>query len=316
MMERPTIAPMRRNAARVALTVAAISLCGPPPALCCGLVVRLESSFRRAALAVALLGCSSGHVPKSSGAGDAGASGTSGGANASGGGASTGGEGGTTGSAAGDGGGTATSGGGGSDAGSAGAVGGATGAASGAGGATGGAGGATGGTGGATGSTGGSTAGKGGADGGVPSACDASCGTTLTCVPGAGPACRDENWTNWSANAGGLSQNGDGTGTDSLSGLMWERSPIPTMFLVGDAAASCAALRTANYADWRLPTIVELVSIVRYDVTPPLGSLLGPATLYWSATPSATAPGQMWTIDFATGDSTTSAGLAARRCVR
>src|SRR5262249_43910580 len=124
-------------------------------------------------------------------------------------------------------------------------------------------------------------------------------------------------WTSWPvANQVGPSQNGDGTLTDRASGLTWERSAPATTFLAVDAAASCAALRTGNYADWRLPTITELVSIVAYEGAPPLGPFLGPATLSWSAPPSVSAPGQTWVVDFATGESMTSTGPATRRCVR
>jgi len=51
---------------------------------------------------------------------------------------------------------------------------------------------------------------------------------------------------------------GDGTITDTQSGLMWTRGDNGQDVSWGDAASYCNLLRLGGHADWRLPTIGEL----------------------------------------------------------
>lgn len=57
--------------------------------------------------------------------------------------------------------------------------------------------------------------------------------------------------------------NGDGTVTDPLTGLMWEKGFRRLGF--AEAGAAAAAARTGGHADWRVPTIKELYSLIRFD---------------------------------------------------
>ena len=82
--------------------------------------------------------------------------------------------------------------------------------------------------------------------------------------------------------------NGDGTVTDLVTGLMWSRSPD----LNGDGVIDAADKRTydqavsgassfalAGYADWRLPSVKELYSLIDFRGTDPAGPDPDPALL-------------------------------------
>ena len=116
--------------------------------------------------------------------------------------------------------------------------------------------------------------------------------------------------------------NGDGTVTDNGTGLVWQQVLSMELLTQAQAAAYCASLNLNGYTDWRLPSIVELVSIV--DPTQYNSAISNtyfpntPASFYWSTTPDASAAGLVWTVTFDVG-SITSAGVIESgyaRCVR
>jgi hypothetical protein len=133
--------------------------------------------------------------------------------------------------------------------------------------------------------------------------------------------------------------NGDGTVSDQVTGLMWQQNPTDDagaafpvfLWAVPDAggvtaAGYCAGLWLAGHHDWRLPTLIELVSIVDYDVAftaadPAIASNYfpdTPASSFWSSTPTAGTPEGAWGVSFDFGYSgrgdVTSPGWV--RCVR
>ncbi len=57
--------------------------------------------------------------------------------------------------------------------------------------------------------------------------------------------------------------NGDGTITDRVTGLMWQKGFKLVEWR--NAHSDAAADRTAGYSDWRVPTIKELYSLVNFD---------------------------------------------------
>ncbi len=64
--------------------------------------------------------------------------------------------------------------------------------------------------------------------------------------------------------------NGDGTVTDRITGLMWQRNPGPKKTFK-EAVAGAKACRVGGYKDWRLPSIKELYSLIQFsgaDVDP------------------------------------------------
>jgi len=50
--------------------------------------------------------------------------------------------------------------------------------------------------------------------------------------------------------------------TDNLTGLMWVRSPSPTLFTWAGALTSANSLTLCGFSDWRLPNVHELESLV------------------------------------------------------
>ena len=58
--------------------------------------------------------------------------------------------------------------------------------------------------------------------------------------------------------------NGDGTVTDTITGLMWQQRDGGEM-TVENAIIYCDTLTLGNYSDWRLPDCHELFSILNHD---------------------------------------------------
>ncbi len=61
--------------------------------------------------------------------------------------------------------------------------------------------------------------------------------------------------------------NGDGTVTDDVTGLMWVQDPGDKQYW-GDAVDGADGFSLAGHSDWRVPTIKELQSLVDYDRSP------------------------------------------------
>jgi hypothetical protein len=77
----------------------------------------------------------------------------------------------------------------------------------------------------------------------------------------------------YSENQPSYTDNGDGTVTDNVSGLMWQKSPdgngdgivnYVDKLLYDEAVDSAASCNLAGYNDWRLPTIKEQYSLITY----------------------------------------------------
>ena len=62
----------------------------------------------------------------------------------------------------------------------------------------------------------------------------------------------------------------DGTVTDNLTGLMWAKDAKQiNETLWSEAVAYCNNLELANYSDWRLPNVKELLSLLDYGYDHP-----------------------------------------------
>ena len=81
-------------------------------------------------------------------------------------------------------------------------------------------------------------------------------------------------------NMPGFTDNGDGTVTDNVTGLMWQQSPdtdgnrridAADKLTYDEAVARASTLNLVGYTDWRLPTIKELYSLIDFRGTDPSG---------------------------------------------
>jgi len=70
----------------------------------------------------------------------------------------------------------------------------------------------------------------------------------------------------YSGNAPSYTDNGDGTITDNVTGLMWQKDPGEKM-TYEQAVAGAEGFDLAGYDDWRLPTIKELYSLIQFSGT-------------------------------------------------
>jgi hypothetical protein len=125
--------------------------------------------------------------------------------------------------------------------------------------------------------------------------------------------------------------NGDGTVTDNVTGLMWQQKMPSDGVGWTSAVDLCLSLTLAGYRDWRLPSRIELVSIIDPSVSEPsidVAAFPGTPSVYnWSSTPLTRWPSSAWTVNFAIGYADTSnseyghgsyaaAAANAVRCVR
>jgi len=126
--------------------------------------------------------------------------------------------------------------------------------------------------------------------------------------------------TGGAPNAQSYTDNGDMTITDNVTGLMWQKAVAPGTYTQPMAVAYCPTLALGGHRDWRLPTIIELVSLVDVgssnpSIDPAFAST--PSDLFWSSSPAA-GVSAAWLVAFR-GGSTYPTGLSNEgdvRCVR
>lgn len=99
-----------------------------------------------------------------------------------------------------------------------------------------------------------------------------------------------------------FTDHGNGTVTDNLTGLIWTKNSKqidPTGMDWQEALEACNNLYFADYDDWRLPNIAELVSLKDHensgimlpDEHPFTNVFLG---YYWSSTTNGDEPSRAW----------------------
>jgi len=69
----------------------------------------------------------------------------------------------------------------------------------------------------------------------------------------------------FTGNTPSYTDNGDGTVTDNVTGLMWQQTPDSGHFSWPQAVETCEALELAGYDDWRIPSTKELFSISNFS---------------------------------------------------
>jgi hypothetical protein len=154
------------------------------------------------------------------------------------------------------------------------------------------------------------------------------------------PGCLDPGWAEWpmpnsqfdvqnmAPNPTSLTNNNDGTVTDNVTGLMWQRAAPSSLYQQPDALTYCKGLNLAGHMDWRVPSIIELLSLVDVSLSKPaIDTTLFPNTQsapYMTATTypqsdAGTSPCQALYVDFTDGSNTTCGSLnnpELVRCVR
>jgi hypothetical protein len=115
--------------------------------------------------------------------------------------------------------------------------------------------------------------------------------------------------------------NGDGTVTDDVTGLMWIQNDVSQSQGKDAACAYCESLEFAGYSDWRAPTIEELQTIIdyRYDSPAIDGSVFDTTAIgdsYWSSTPLPSIPDFAWGIYTSNGIVDSLFTNSYIRCVR
>jgi hypothetical protein len=129
-----------------------------------------------------------------------------------------------------------------------------------------------------------------------------------------------------------FTDHGDGTVTDTETGLMWAKcqqnmsgsdcsvwtgQQYPKW---GAALLSAEESTLAGYTDWRLPNIKELDTIIEQRCANPAINLAvfpnTPNTEFWSSSPSVLSTGSSWTVQFLTGDSQSVYGRNELHAVR
>lgn len=97
-----------------------------------------------------------------------------------------------------------------------------------------------------------------------------------------------------------LVNNGDGTITDNITGLMWQRTDGGEM-IWENATSYCNNLVQGGYSDWRMPTAMELFSINNYDrINPALDTVFfikTAAQYWWSSDLQVNDATKVWVVN-------------------
>ena len=93
--------------------------------------------------------------------------------------------------------------------------------------------------------------------------------------------------------------------TDVLTGLHWERTVSTSTFDRPGARAYCDGLTLGGLTGWRLPTVIELESIVSYGAHSPAVDTAAfpntPADFFWSASANSGDANRGWVVSFDDG---------------
>ncbi|MCD6359901.1 MAG: DUF1566 domain-containing protein, partial [Armatimonadetes bacterium] len=128
--------------------------------------------------------------------------------------------------------------------------------------------------------------------------------------------------SDYTINSPSYTDNGDGTVTDNVTGLMWQQEDDDTTRTWDEACSYCDDLTLGGYSDWRLPSVMELICIVNYGTyNPSIDTTYFSGTnaaYYWSATAYALDSADAWCVGFNDGNADNVAHIDHDyvRCVR
>lgn len=156
--------------------------------------------------------------------------------------------------------------------------------------------------------------------------CGRVCNAGDVCLASA--CVRDYEWSRWTAPADAPAVTrytlATATATDTVTGLMWERESASTTYTWAAAKSYCDALGLGGFSDWRMPTLIELESIVNHEkFNPAIDITVFPGTApngHWSSSPLASVASYAWVVHFNVGytygNDTTLTTSHLVRCVR
>ena len=156
-----------------------------------------------------------------------------------------------------------------------------------------------------------------------------SCGADGGATPGyvceriGTAACADPIWAEWpmpsspddldagAPNPQSYTDNGDGTVTDNVTGLMWQQTLATAdggVFQWPDAVTYCTQLSLAGHQDWRLPSEIELVSIIDRTAGDGGSATINPTyfpgtpfAAFWASNLLASNNALAWIVGFVNG---------------
>jgi hypothetical protein len=86
---------------------------------------------------------------------------------------------------------------------------------------------------------------------------------------------------------------------DMKTELEWEEEVNSHQMTWDEAQEYAEALRLGGYDDWRVPTRLELESLLNLEKANPASDFPGmPSVWFWSSSPYVFIPGHAWTVDF------------------
>ena len=109
---------------------------------------------------------------------------------------------------------------------------------------------------------------------------------------------------------------------DRVTGLSWQREPAGKLLTFADARRNCDELTLASHDDWRLPSRIELASILDLTRTQPAINVAAfpntPSDWFWTSSVAAGDPQAAWYVYFYFGYPKTDlvSNQFSVRCVR
>jgi hypothetical protein len=108
----------------------------------------------------------------------------------------------------------------------------------------------------------------------------------------------------WAGTVLAFTDNGDGTVTDSRTGLVWQKQDDGTTKTWKNAITYCEGLTLGGQSDWRLPNVKELKTIVDNSKKfLAIDTTYFPNTQgsYWSSSSFASSSNFAWFVHFSNG---------------
>lgn len=122
-------------------------------------------------------------------------------------------------------------------------------------------------------------------------------------------------------NAQSYADNMDGTISDLVTGLVWEQVASTTTYTFPDATKHCADLDLGGARDWRVPSVIELISIADPDNPASNPFHVETGNAFWSSTVQAFSTTTNWYVAFIAAATGVTSGIEQSkamlvRCVR